>query len=201
MRYRIRFVAATAVAAVAVAGPAAAHQHPSPQSVAKHVRSADEALELVATLVPADRDARAARQLARFERQVAAANREAGALRRGAGTGRERAAAARALVKVARLHDEAVETLTEVVDEADGGLQLDIAEVAQSELKGREKALAILTRLLDRLPEPAKAGIGRAIQAVSSGGEGDAEALNEALAGVGLPEHVRDRIPAGRPGR
>lgn len=180
MKHGISFAAGTVVAALALAGPVAAHEHPSPQSVAKHVRSADQALEMVETLVTHNQDARAAVQLARYQRQIGAAERETGAARRGAENGRERAAAARALAKVAREHDEAVETLAELVDEADGELQLDIAEVAQSELRGREKALAILTRLLERLPAAAQEGIGMAITSVSAGGS-EVEELTEAL--------------------
>jgi len=180
MNYRTTIAAGALTALLSLPAGAAAHEQPSPQSVAKHLRGADGALELVESLVERDSDAKAAVRLARFERQMRAADREARTLRREANSGREKVRSGRALVKVARGHDEGADTLADIADETDGELEVKVADVARSELRGRKRALAILTRLLDELPEAARKGIETAIKSVSRGDERKAEDVNEA---------------------
>lgn len=82
MNYRITLTAGAILALLALPATAGAHERPSPQTVAKHVRGANLALDRVASLVTHDDNSAAAIELARNRRQTRAADREA-ARRRG----------------------------------------------------------------------------------------------------------------------
>jgi hypothetical protein len=183
MKYRLTFLSGALVVAMALPVTAEAHRGVSPQTVAKHVRSADAALDMVGSLVERNRDAKAAIQLVKLRRQSRAADREAASLRRRARGGRAKSRAASATLKVARQHNEAAEVLARLVDEAGGALQVDIAEMIGSELRGREKAISVLTRLMGRLPESARTAVAKAIARLSTDGADEVRSLSEALAG------------------
>ena len=66
-------------------------------------------------------------------------------------------------VKVARQHSEAAEVLAVIVDEASGQPQVSVADTTDSELRGREKAISVLTKLIDpRADRTASGGAGAA---------------------------------------
>lgn len=157
---------AAAIASLAIPATASAHQAPSPQTVVKHARNADQALDKVASLVAHNRDAAAAIALARNRRETRDASREAGRLakRRGKAGLRRAAAVTRT---VAKLHDQNAEVLAGIVDEAGAALALDIAMAVDADLRARDNALSVLTRLMERLPAEAQEGIARALAAVS----------------------------------
>ncbi len=192
MKYRLTLMGGALVAAMALPVTAEAHKSVSPKTVAKHVRSADQALGRVESLVERNRDAKAAVSLAKLRRESRATDREAAKLRRQVRSRRAKSRAASSTLKVARQHDQAVEVLARIVDEAGGALQVDIAEVVNSELRGREKAISVLTRLMGRLPGPARAALAKAIARLSSDGADEVRSLSQALEGGKLsPEAIR----------
>lgn len=195
--------AAAAIASLAIPATVSAHQPPSPQTVVKHARSADQALDRVASLVARNQDAAAAIALARNRRETRNASREAGRLakRRGNPAVRRAALATRT---VAKLHDHNAEVLADIVDEAGGALALDIARAVDSDLRGRESALSVLTRLMGRLPMEAREGIARALAALSADGDDEIASLVQALQSGNLPpeaaaavQHALARAVAG----
>jgi hypothetical protein len=195
MNRRTRNLTLALVGAMAMAPAAAsAHPAPSPQSVAKHVRNADQALTMVESLVSQNKDAQAAVQFARNRSQMRAAARETRRLQRrsASGAGARRAAVATRLL--ARQSNSNAETYAEILDEVSGELQLDIARAAASDLRARELALAVLTALMDRVPEQARPAIARAIAALSSDGQDEVAALAAALESGALPPEVEDAV-------
>ncbi len=194
MKYRATLIGGALVVAMALPVTAEAHQSVSPKTVAKHIRSADQALGMVETLVERNSDAKAAVQLTKLRRQIRAADGESAKLRRRARSPRARSRAASVTVKVARQHNEAAEVLADIVDEAGGRAQVRIAATIGSELQAREKALAVLTRLMDRLPESAKPGVARAIALLSSDGADEVRSLTEALEGGTLSPPAREAV-------
>ena len=71
---------------------------------------------------------------------------------------------------------------------------MDVARAAASDLRGRELALAVLTALMDRVPEQARPAIARAIAALSSDGQDEVAALAGALESGALPPEVEDAV-------
>jgi len=194
MKFRATLIGGAVVAAMALPVTAEAHRSVSPQTVAKHIRSADQALGMVETLVERNRDAKAAVQLAKLRRQSRAADRESASLRRRARSRRAKGRAASLTVKLAQQHNEAAEDLARIVDEASGAVQVDIAEAINAELRGREKAISALTRLMSRVPESAKPGIARAIARLSSDGADEVRSLTQALEGASLSPQARQEV-------
>lgn len=195
MNRRTRNLTLALVGAMAMAPAAAsAHPAPSPQSVAKHVRNADQALTMVESLVSQNKDAQAAVQFARNRVQMRAAARETRRLQRRSASraGARRAAVATRLL--ARQSNSNAETYAEIVDEVSGQLQLDVARAAASDLRARELALAVLTALMDRVPEQARPAIARAIAALSSDGQDEVAALAAALESGALPPEAQDAV-------
>ncbi len=197
MNRRTRNLTLALVGASAMAmAPAAASAHPapSPQSVAKHVRNADQALTMVESLVSQNKDAQAAVQFARNRVQMRAAVRETRRLQRRSASGAGARRAAVATRHLARQSNSNAETYAEIVDEVSGELQLDVARAAASDLRARELALAVLTALMDRVPEQARPAIARAIAALSSDGQDEVAALAAALESGTLPPEVEDAV-------
>lgn len=196
MRYRATLIGGALVAAMALPVTAQAHESVSPKTVAKHIRSADRALGNVEALVEGNKDAKAAVQLAKMRRQLRAGDRESASLRRRARSRRAKGRAAAVTVKVARQHNEAAEVLAAIVDEAGGRPQVSIAETTDSELRGREKAISVLTKLIDRLPESARPAVARAIARLSSDGADEVRSLTDALEGGTLSPQAREAVAA-----
>ncbi len=195
MNRRTRNLTLALVGAMAVAPAAAsAHPSPSPQSVAKHVRNADQALTMVESLVGQNEDAQAAVQFARNRVQMRAAARETRRLQRRSASGAGARRAARATRLLARQSNSNAETFAEIVDEVSGELQLDVARAAAADLGARERALEILTALMDRVPEQARPAIARAIAALSSDGQDEVAALAAALESGALPPEAEAAV-------
>lgn len=172
---RSKLTAALAATAVLAApAVASAHQKSSTQSVRAHVRSADQALTMVADLVKDNKDAAAAIQMVKNRRQTQAATREASRLR-------SRSARSTALRLVARQRDDNVETYAALVDEVSGDAQVDMATAIGQNVNGREKALSTLAGLMATLPAQAHAGIARAIAAISGNGHEEVVDIVDAL--------------------
>ena len=164
-------IAAVAVASAALAAPAgagAASLETGVKSVKAHTTKADKALDRAVALYGRNRDRDAGKQFGLSRKEIAKADRVAAALARKAGDGPERAAAARARVLVADQQDENDEQLVGVLDEADGHVESKIAQAALGDTRGRDKALAILSALVDRVPSRAQAGLSRAVVALST---------------------------------
>lgn len=149
-----------AVAALAAPSMASAHSDPSVNSVKAHVRSADQALTMVAERVKANDDAAAAIAMVRNLRQTQAATREARRLQ-------GRAKKAKALRLVADQRNDNVLVLSALVDEVSDNAQAAMATALNNNLRGRATAIARLTSLATTLPAQAQAGIARAIAAIS----------------------------------
>lgn len=79
----------------------------------------------------------------------------------------EHAAAAAATALLAKEQGQNIEKLVGALIPADGADENKIAAAARADTKGREKAIAILTALLAKVPEQAKPGILKAIAALS----------------------------------
>lgn len=174
-----------ALAAGALFAPAGAQAHVDKgvSSVKAHTVRADAALERAVSLYDRHAAARADRSFALSRRELGAAAREAAALRRAADTPAEELQAARAVGTVAAEQDENVEKLAEALDGAKGRSERKVAAAALSDVRGRDKAVAVLTAVLDEVPEQAQSGIARSIASLSTGRDDEVEALGEALAG------------------
>lgn len=149
-----------AVAVLAAPAMASAHSDPSVKSVRAHVRSADQALAMVADRVKTNDNAAAAIAIVRNLRQTQAATREA---RRVQGRSRK----AKALRLVADQRNDNVLVLSAIVDEVSDSAQPETATALNYNLKGRETAIARLTSLASTLPAQAQAAIARAIAAIA----------------------------------
>lgn len=161
--------ALAAVAAVAPASTASAHIDVAVKSVKAHTDRADSALDRAVSLFEQNADRRGSRELARSRRELGRATAEAAKMRRTAKTPNQRASAARAAALVAGQQDDNVEVLVDVLDEVSGRVENTIAKAALADTKGRDKAIAIITALLDRgVPEKAEAGLARALAALST---------------------------------
>lgn len=174
-------VGITAAAALALPAGAGAHAKPSTQSVGAHVRSADQALTMVADLV-ADHDAAAAAiEMVRNRRQTQAAAREAARLRgsRASATG---------LRLVARQRNANAEAYAELVDELTGDTQTAMARAIGDNLNARETALAKLTTLLPSLPAAAQPGMAKAIASLSGNGSDEVDDIEAAMQSGRIPE-------------
>lgn len=170
-------------AAVALALPASAgaHERASVKSVKTHLAQADQALQQVTALVAEHDQAAAAVAFARNRLEMRRAQAE---------TARVKASgkAAAALQAVARQQDTNSEAFVGLVDDATGDMQVQVAKGAAASVKGRDKAIAQLSALAERLPEPARAAIARAMSAVLDDAADDAEAISETLASPDVSE-------------
>ena len=161
--------ALAAVAALAPATTASAHINVAVKSVKAHTDRADAALDRAVALFERNADRRGSRELARSRRELGRATAEAAKLRRKARSENGRAAAARAQALVAAQQDENVEQLVGVLDEVSGRVENTIAKAALSDTRGRDKAIAIITALLDRgVSDKAETGLLRALTALST---------------------------------
>ena len=179
MSSRTRVFTVAAIAATSLAAPTAASAHSpvSPASVKQHNRDANRALNRVAELVRTHDDAAAAIELARERAQVAAAVREAVALVRAADTPGERVAAARALATAVLVRDGIVGLTADLVDEAGPGLQEDLAAGLPADMEARDRALEVLRRVMNRLPEQARGAIASVIAMIAGRAPADAATL------------------------
>ncbi|MDQ3646971.1 MAG: hypothetical protein M3433_00005 [Actinomycetota bacterium] len=158
------------------------------------MRNADQALTMVESLVSQNEDAQAAVQFARNRLQMRAAARETRRLQRRSSSASRARRAATATRLLARQSNSNAETFADIVDEVSGQLQLDVARAAASDLRARELALAVLTALIDRVPEQARPAIARAIAALSTDGQDEVANLAAALESGALPPEAEAAV-------
>lgn len=176
--------ALAAVAAVAPAATASAHIEVAVTTVKAHTDRADAALDRAVSLFEQGSDRRGSREFARSRRELGKATAEAAKLRRTAKTEDQRADAARASALVADQQDENVEQLVDVLDEVEGKVENTIAKAALADTRGRDKAIAIITALLERgVPDQAATGLSKAVAALSQDRDDEVQDEAEALVG------------------
>jgi hypothetical protein len=131
-------------------------------------------------------DAVAFGEYAKLSRKAAAkAERKALAVK-------ERAKRARLLKRVAGLHDTKLIGFAGLIDDVSPNLQLPLVNLVGFEAEARAELVHILTRVADRLPEPARTQVLEALARFSDGGEIDE--LFEALVSENVVGGVKDLI-------
>ncbi len=170
MSSHLRIGACSLIACGALALPAGANAadiQTAVSAVQAHTDRADAALDRAVALFAnnADRNARVA--YARSRKQMGLATAAAAKARRHASTPNEHAAAAAAAAVLGAEQGENIEKLVRALLPADGADENKIAAAARADTKGREKAIAVLTALLTKVPEQAKTGILTAIAVLS----------------------------------
>jgi hypothetical protein len=159
------------------------------------VNSANQALARVTQLVGAGDQPTAAIQLAENRLHTSAAAREARRVQRSARGTRGARRAISAYRLVATQQNRNIEAYAAMVDDMQGRLQEQAARLVTTGLQGREQALAVLTQLVQRLPEPARAPAARVIQMLSSDGQDELGAIFGVLAtSTELPPNVQDLL-------
>lgn len=170
MSSHLRIGACSLIACGALALPAGANAadiQTAVSAVQAHTDRADAALDRAVALFERNSDRAARVAYAKSRKQMGLATAAAAKARRQAGTPDEHAAAATAAATLGREQGQNIEKLAGALLDADGADENKIAAAARADTKGREKAIAILTALLARVPEQAKPGILKAIAALS----------------------------------
>ena len=163
------------VAGSLVAAPSASGDT---SDVRESIRGADQALAQVETLVASNESATAAVKMARANALTRRADKQAEKVE---GAKRNRAERA-----VARQYGENANVAIDSLDEVPSSAQVGFAELVDQALRGRERATATLTALLERLPEQAKVGIAKALVAIGASGAEQLAEIGEMVAAGGL---------------
>lgn len=170
MSSHLRIGACSLIACGALALPAGANAadiQTAVSAVSAHTDRADAALDRAVALFERNSDRAARVAYAKSRKQIGLATAAAAKARRQAETPDEHAAAAAATAMLAKEQGQNIEKLAGALLPADGADENKIAAAARADTKGREKAIAILTALLAKVPEQAKPGILKAIAALS----------------------------------
>ena len=170
MSSHLRIGACALIASGAMALPAAAGAadiQTAVKAVQSHTTRADSALDRAVTKFAkgSDRSARVA--YAKSRKEMGLAKAAAAKARRQAHTPDEHVQAALAQALVGAELGENIEKLAKALRTADGRDESKIAAAARADTRGREKAIAILTALLTKVPEQARTGLAKAIAALS----------------------------------
>lgn len=197
MSPNLRIGACALVAAGALALPAAAGAadiQTAVSAVQAHTHHADTALNRAVALFRknADRSARIAFATSRKEMGLAKA--AAAKARRQAHTAGEHTSAAAAQALLGAQDAENISTLVSALPAAGGSDENKIASAARADTRGREKAIAILTALLDQVPDQAKAGLAKAIAALSQNRDDETQDEAEVLVSTQVSEPNKRRI-------
>ena len=176
-RLTLRLGAMLVVAGSLVAVPAASADV---SDVRDYVRGADQALAKVETLVASNESATAAVKMARANALTRRADKQAGRV--------EAAKRIRAERLVAKQYDQNADVALESIEEVESSEQTEFAQLVDQALRGRARAVATLTALLDRVPAQAQVGIARAIAAIGV-------SSNEQLVEVGTVVTSREISP------
>jgi len=192
----IRLATAAIVVGSLALAPAAAEAHKvaSPKSVKSHVRKADRSLKQVKSLVRSGDSPEAAQHVRRVRSQMRSATREANRLKRRARSKRSVKRAAAAQVTVAKEFNRIAEAYAVIVDEANGVVQLAIASTIDNYLVGRQKAIEVLTGLMDQLPEAARPHIARVLALLTTDGKDEVVSITQAIQSPGLPPEVASAL-------
>lgn len=170
MSSHLRIGACSLIACGALALPASANAadiQTAVSAVSAHTDRADAALDRAVALFNKNSDRKARVAYAKSRKEMGLATAAAAKARRQADTPDEHAAAGLATAMLAKEQGQNIEKLVAALIPADGADENAIAAAARADTKGREKALAILTALLGKVPEQAKTGILKAIAALS----------------------------------
>jgi hypothetical protein len=146
--------------------------------VQDRLAKADAALERAAGLVAGNEDAAAAIALARANNQTRLANREAKGVKRQRGV-------SRANRNVALQFSENATVGLELIEGVGRLSQDDIAGHVENALQGRDRAVSVLTGLLDQVPEQAKPAIAAAIASIGLDGGEQADTIGELVSEEG----------------
>jgi len=197
MRKHTHITAALLAGALIAPAGAQADTTTAIDAVKAHTTRADKALDRAVALYEAGADARADRSLRQSRGAMTAAARQAARLHREADTAAERAAAAQAQQLVAAEQDENVEKLVAALEAAGGASERKLAAAAHADVRGRDKALSVLTALLDEVPEQARPALARSIAALATDRDEEIEAQAGALAGDEVGAEAKRTVAKG----
>ena len=185
-------ILATLVALVAIPATASAKSSAGngAPAVKAHVSEAKKALRKFKVAVVRDDGSVALAQLKGARRQTAAASKTARRMAAPAGRGAPSLAAAQSLTLAGNQYDALLEQMTALNDEITGRVQLVIAQSIPSAIAGKQRVVEILTTMLDKVPESAKAPLASVIAALSVGDATEVSNLDEALHGGTLPSNI-----------
>ena len=197
MSSHLRIGACALIASGALALPAAANAadiQTAVSAVQAHTDRADVALDRALSLFGQNSDRRARVAFARSRKQIGLARAAAAKARRQADTPNEHAQAALAQALVGEQLGENIEQLVAALRPADGRDENAIAAAAKADTTGREKAIAILTVLLGKVPEQARVGIAKAIAALSQDRDDETQAAARALVSTNVSNANKRRV-------
>jgi hypothetical protein len=187
-------IALLAMPAIATADTPTGGLATAVSKVRAHTDRADAALDRALALYGRNKDRSARLAYAASRKQMGLAKAAAAKARRQAGTPQEHVAAALAQQLLAAEQDENIEKLVRALRPADGRDENAIAAAALADTKGRDKAIAILTALLAKVPEQARTGIANAIARLSVGRDAEVSAMSRTLAGGGVSKANKRRV-------
>ena len=199
MSSTLRLGACALIAGGALALPssaAAADIQTAVSAVQAHTDRADAALERAVAQFAKDHDRAARVAFAKSRKEMGLAKAAAAKARRQAATPDEHALAALAQALVAAEQGQNIVQLLGALLPADGADENKIAAAARADTQGREKAIAILTVLLTRVPEQAKPGILKAIAALSQDRDEETQAAANALVSKQVSADNKRRVVA-----
>ena len=187
---RLAAILAALTALVALPATASAHSTASGTSVNAHVTKAAKAVDRLERAVKRGNTASAARQLRIARSQTARASVDARMMARVADTPGESAGAAASLTIAGAQYDALLESITALVDQIRGRVQTLIAQAIPPSIEGRQRIIAVLTSLMDRVPAHAQPILASIIAALSAGDSVEVTNLESALESGNLPSSV-----------
>lgn len=182
-------------AAAFPAGASAADINTAVKAAGSHTTKADKALDRAVSLFEQGRDGEAARALKISRSEMGRATAAAKGANRAAKSRSDRGKAARANQLVAAQQDENIEQLVSVLDEAEGSVEKQVAAAALADTRGRDKAVAVLSKLSERgVSSKAGKGLARALAALSQNRDDEVQAEAEALASTDVSDESKATV-------
>ncbi|MDQ3770443.1 MAG: hypothetical protein M3370_13345 [Actinomycetota bacterium] len=196
MKTRIPFVAAAATAAaLALPAGATAHSDPSVSSVRAHDQRAEQALDRALEHLNDDRTRAARTAFERARLELRRTEADAGRLRRAADSVAENTAAARAYWSFGDQVRDNVAVLVEMLGEASGGFERDIAAALADDVHERERAIRFIAGFLDDgVRRPNIDGLISAIQSLAGSREGELAAIVDLLGEQSLRDGSQEAV-------
>lgn len=186
---------AFAAAALALPASAAAHSDPSLGSARAHAERADKNLDRALDRLERGPDGYAETWYERARLELRRGEFDAMRLRRAADTVAERSSAGRAHWAVGDQADENVEIFVEMLDEARGDFEERIAGVVDRDLHARDRAIRLITSLIESgVNEKAMGGLTAALASLTSEREGEIEAMADALTNGDMGSRAEDEV-------
>jgi hypothetical protein len=174
MNMKRRTTALTAGLLVAVPLSLAPSASADMRDVRQNIAGADAALERAAELAAGNQSAATAIALAKANKKARVANRHAKSLE-------SERKASRANRMVGMQFGENANAGLDLLDEVRPVTQDDVAELVAKAMAGRDRAVAVLTDLLDQVPAQAQPAIAKAIAAIGLEGGDQADEIGELL--------------------